>query len=86
MGRPSRGDTAATDTIRVRVTPAERRDLQQVAQLNHTDVAGAIRQAVNDYVADYREAHPVFRGPKLGRRRKLSARCRARLPVSLPIG
>ena len=67
MARPPQGDAARTEAIRVRVSPAERRDLERVAQQNHTDVAGAIREAVNEYVADYREANqPVFRfrGPK----------------------
>jgi hypothetical protein len=65
VSRPARADTAATETIRVRVTPAERRDLEQVARQNHTDVSGAIRDAVNEYVADSREAQPAFRGTKL---------------------
>ena len=63
MSRPSRSDTAATDTIRVRVTPAERRDLEQVARQNRTDLSGVIREAVNEYVADYRD-DPAFRGTK----------------------
>lgn len=65
MSRPARAETAATETIRVRVTPAERRDLEQVARLHHTDVSGVIREAVNEYVADAREAEPAFRGTKL---------------------
>jgi len=67
MARPTRFDEPASEAIRVRVTPAQRSDLEQVARDNNTDVAGAIRQAVNDYVADYREGHPVFRGPKPSR-------------------
>jgi len=63
MSRPARADTAATDTIRVRVTPSERRDLEHVARENHTNLAGVIREAVNEYVADYRD-EPTFRGTK----------------------
>lgn len=63
MPRPSRAETPATDTIRVRVTPDERRDLEQVAKQNGTDLSGMIRDAVNEYVADYRD-DPAFRGTK----------------------
>jgi predicted transcriptional regulator len=64
MARPCQFDEPASGAIRVRVTPEQRRALEQVARENNTDVSGAIRQAVNDYVADYRDAHPVFRSPK----------------------
>jgi hypothetical protein len=63
MGRPRQFDEPATRRIAVRVTPAQQRDLQRVASENQTDVAGVIRQAVNEYVSDYRDAR-VFRLPK----------------------
>lgn len=63
MSRPTRADAPATDTIRVRVTPDEKRDLQQVARQNGTDLSGVIRDAVNEYVADQRD-DPAFRGTK----------------------
>lgn len=56
MSRPALFGEPATDAIRVRVTPAQRRDLERVARENHTDVAGVIREAVNEYVADYRDS------------------------------
>lgn len=55
---------AATHAIRVRVTPGQRRDLLQVARDNRMDMSGVIRDAVNTFVADYRERQPVFRGPQ----------------------
>jgi predicted DNA-binding ribbon-helix-helix protein len=67
MGRPRQFDEPASETIRVRVTPEQRTDLEQVARENNTNLADAIRQAVNDYVADYRDGHPVFRSPKPSR-------------------
>lgn len=64
MARPARFGEPATDAIRVRVTPDQRRDLERVAQENRTNMAGVIREAVNTYVADYRDKGSVFRGPK----------------------
>jgi hypothetical protein len=56
MSRPALFGEPATDAIRVRVTPQQRRDLERVARENCTDLAGVIRDAVNTYVADYRES------------------------------
>lgn len=58
--KPQRG-ASATFRIAVRVTEAEQRDLEQVAKENHATLAEVIREAVNEYVADYRERRPVFR-------------------------
>lgn len=63
MARPPLFGEPATDAIRIRVTPQQRRDLEHVARDNRTDVADVIREAVNEYVSDYRD-RPVFRGPK----------------------
>ena len=60
-GRPRLDVDALTVRVSLRVTPAQRRDLRRVACLNHTDVAGVLRDAVNDYVADFRDGEPVFR-------------------------
>lgn len=60
MARPATFDEPATVVIRVRVTPTQKRDLDAVARENKTDVTGVVRDAVNTYVSDYREA-PVFR-------------------------
>jgi uncharacterized protein (DUF1778 family) len=49
--------------IHIRTTEDERRDLEQVARDNHTDLSGFIREAVNEAVADYRE-RPTFRDTK----------------------
>ena len=66
MARPSLFDTPATQDIHVRVTPEQRRALEQVARENQTHLAAVIREAVNTFVADYQEAR-VFRRPKLDR-------------------
>jgi hypothetical protein len=58
--RPAFG-SAATVVITVRVTEAQRADLRRVAAVNQTDVAGAIRDAVDGYVSDFRDNDPVFR-------------------------
>jgi hypothetical protein len=52
-GRPRSIDPATT-AIRVRVTDAQRLDLRRVAAENRTNISGVIRQAVNEYVSDYR--------------------------------
>lgn len=56
MARPAIFGEPATAAIRIRVTPEQRRELQRVARENQTDVAAVIREAVNVYVADYRES------------------------------
>jgi hypothetical protein len=53
-GRP-RSTDPATSMIQVRVTPGQRLELRRVAEDNRTHVSGVIREAVNEYVADYRE-------------------------------
>lgn len=60
MARPPRFDEPATTAIVIRVTPAQRRELQRVAADNRTNLTGVIRDAVNEYVADYRDSR-VFR-------------------------
>lgn len=58
--RPAFG-SPATVVLRVRVTEAQRDDLRRVAQVNQTDISGAIRDAVDGYVSDFRDDAPVFR-------------------------
>lgn len=55
MPRPARVDEPASTRISVRLTPAERADLNRVARDNRVPAAKVIREAVNEYVADYRE-------------------------------
>lgn len=64
MARPAQFGQPAVDAIRIRITVEQRRELEQVARENRTNLAAMIREAVNEYVADYREGAPVFRGPK----------------------
>lgn len=64
MARPTRFEEAATERFTIRVTPVQRRDLKRVAEENRTDVAGVVREAVNEFVSDYRETK-VFRRLKL---------------------
>jgi hypothetical protein len=55
-GRPRRAEDVATADVRIRLTPAERTDLEEVARANgHADLASFIRDAVNTAVAEYRE-------------------------------
>ena len=58
-GRKPIADVAATVRIEMRVTPAQRLELQRVASDNRTGVAGLLREAVNEYVADYHD-RPTF--------------------------
>jgi len=55
MARPTRYGAAATETIRVRVTPEQKQDLERVAHDNDTDVSGVIREAVDEYISDFRD-------------------------------
>lgn len=58
-GRPRVHDEP-TSVVGVRVTPAQRLELRRVAAENGTGVSGVIREAVEEYVSDYRETG-VFR-------------------------
>jgi hypothetical protein len=51
-------DVPASDRITLNVTPAQRLELQRVASDNRTGLAGILREAVNEYVADYGEQQP----------------------------
>jgi len=58
--RPTFG-SPATVAIVVRVTREQREDLRKVAKINQTNISGAIRDAVDGYVSDFRDDAPVFR-------------------------
>jgi hypothetical protein len=56
-GPKPRAGVGATVVLVVRVTADERHDLEQVARETHrASIADVIREAVNEYVADYRES------------------------------
>lgn len=63
MPRPTNFSEVASQSIRVRVTPDQRRSLEEVARENRAALATIIRDAVDDYVSDYRD-RSVFRGTK----------------------
>lgn len=65
MSRPRLFEESASTVIRVRVTPEQRRALEEVARDNATNLTGVIREAVNTYVGDYRDGS-VFRGTEHG--------------------
>jgi hypothetical protein len=54
-GRPPIADVPATARVELRVTPAQRLELRRVASENQTGIAGLLREAVNEFVADYHE-------------------------------
>jgi hypothetical protein len=60
-GRPPLHDVPVTARIYVRVTPAQRLDLQRVASDNRTGMSGIIRDAVSEFVSDYDERRPFRR-------------------------
>lgn len=59
-GRKPRGEEAADSGVCIRLTAEERADLEAVAQENQCSLTDLLRDAVNSFVADYRET-PVFR-------------------------
>lgn len=63
MARPLRSGEPSNLRLRVRITASERRALTEVARENRANVSRVVRDAVNEYVADYRDRQ-VFRGPK----------------------
>jgi hypothetical protein len=60
-GRPLIADVPSTARIELRVTPAQRIELRRVANENQTGVAGLLREAVNEFVADYHERQLFIR-------------------------
>ena len=54
-GRKPKRDVAAEDRISFRVTRTERAELDAAAKENDVSVTDLVRDAVNEYVADYRE-------------------------------
>jgi len=53
--RPRVPGHASCVRLSVRLTPDERRDLESVARDNQTSLTDVLREAVNEYVADYRD-------------------------------
>ena len=54
-GRRPRAHVRATERVEFVVTPDERADLLLVAKAEGRPLASVIRDAVNEFVADYRE-------------------------------
>ena len=54
-GRKARNGTPSTRFVGVRLTKIERAHLDRVAQDCRTTVADVLREAVNEFVADYGE-------------------------------
>jgi hypothetical protein len=53
--RPRVVGVQSSSRLTIRLTPGERSDLESVARENHTNLADVLREAVNEYVNDYRE-------------------------------
>lgn len=66
MARPRRYQQPADRAVRVRLTESQRADLEDVAAANGVDLSGVIRDAIDEYVSDYREKS-VFRGTEQNR-------------------
>lgn len=63
-GRPRLAPEApASTSIHVRVTPAQRLDIRRVAEETGTNTSGILREAVNEFVGDFRDRQ-VFRRTK----------------------
>lgn len=61
-GRPTRGGEPATKRREFRLTPPEDQDLKAISRETGAPVATIVRDAVNEYVSDFRERQ-VF-GPR----------------------
>lgn len=59
-GRPPRRGVASTKILQVRLTGAEHLDLQSAAREMRLAVTEVVREAVDEYVSDFREGR-VFR-------------------------
>lgn len=54
-GRPPRANRRSTKRVEFVVTEEEHADLERVAAESKQPIASVIRQAVDEFVADYRE-------------------------------
>jgi hypothetical protein len=63
MGRKPDREEVARVWMHVRMTVSERRDLDTVARDNNVTVSAVLREAVNEYVSDYRD-RAVFSSPR----------------------
>jgi len=61
MAAPRQFDEPSTAFIVMRVTLTQQRGIRQVARENRLTVSEVLREATDEFVADYRESHPVFR-------------------------
>jgi hypothetical protein len=61
MAAPRQFDEPSTAFIVMRVTLTQQREIRQVARENRLTVSEVLREATDEFVADYRESHPVFR-------------------------
>jgi hypothetical protein len=52
-GRKPRADTASQCRLSIRLTWEERAAVEEAAKANHVCIAEVLREAVNEYVADY---------------------------------
>jgi len=62
-GRPRLAEEPASSSIHVRCTPAQRLELRRVADENSQRLSSVVREAVDEFCADYRERR-VFRRTK----------------------
>ena len=60
-GRLPLADAPATSRIEIRVSPAQRVELQRIADINGLRLSTMIREAVNVYAADSGERLPLPR-------------------------
>jgi len=63
-GRPWIADAPATSEFRVRCTPAQRLELRRVADENGRRLSAVVREAIDEFVGDYRDGR-VFRRNKI---------------------
>lgn len=54
-GRRPMAETRASNSLRYRVTDKQKEDLQEIARAEGRPMAAVFRDAVDEYVADYRE-------------------------------
>lgn len=63
-GRRRRSDGPSTERLEIRMTAAERRELDHVAATTRKSIATIAREAINEFVGDFSEQKP-FRTAKI---------------------
>jgi predicted DNA-binding protein len=62
-GRPPAAGVVATERLQFRLTASERKQLHDIGKMEGRPVAEVVRDAINEYVSDFRDDPLFVRAP-----------------------